>query len=67
MSRSELQPGDIIIFTRTYTADYVATHSAIYIGNGKFIHAANSRSGVVVTSFDNDFYASRFLCGIRIG
>ena len=67
VSRSELQPGDIIIFTRTYTADFPATHSAIYIGNGQFIHAANSRSGVVVTSFENDFYASRFLCGIHIG
>ncbi len=67
VSRSELQPGDIIIFTRTYAADFPATHSAIYIGNGKFIHAANSRSGVVVTSFSNDFYASRFLCGIHIG
>lgn len=67
VSRSELQPGDIIIFTRTYTADFPATHSAIYIGNGQFIHAANSSSGVVVTSFDNPYYSSRFLCGIHIG
>lgn len=67
VSRSNLQPGDIIIFTRTYTADFPATHSGIYIGNGQFIHAANSRSGVVITSLDNDYYASRFLCGIHIG
>ena len=67
VSRSNLKPGDIVVFERTYTANCRATHSGIYIGNGQFIHAANSRLGVIVTSIDNDYYASRFLCGVRIG
>ena len=67
VSRSNLKPGDIVLFERTYTSSRPATHSGIYIGNGQFIHAANSRLGVIVTSLDNDYYASRFLCGVRIG
>ena len=67
VSRSNLKPGDIVLFERTYTSSRPATHSGIYIGNGQFIHAANSRLGVIVTSIDNDYYASRFLCGVRIG
>ena len=66
VSRSNLQPGDIVLFERTYTSSRPATHSGIYIGNGQFIHAANSRLGVIVTSLDNDYYASRFICGVRI-
>ena len=66
ISRGNLQPGDIVLFERTYTASCPATHSGIYIGNGEFIHAGNSRTGVVVTSLDNEYYSSRFLCGVRI-
>lgn len=67
VSRGNLKVGDIVLFERTYTASTPATHSGIYIGNGNFIHAANSRLGVIVSSLDNDYYASRFLCGVRIG
>ena len=67
VSRSNLQPGDIVLFERTYTSSRPATHSGIYIGNGQFIHAANTRSGVVITSLSNDYYSSRFICGVRIG
>ena len=54
VSRSNLRVGDIVVFERTYSCNARATHSGIYIGNGNFIHAANSRSGVTVTSLDND-------------
>ena len=67
ISRGNLKVGDIVLFERTYTTSTPATHSGIYIGNGNFIHAANSRLGVIVSSLDADYYASRFLCGVRIG
>lgn len=67
VSRSNLKPGDIVLFERTYTSSRPATHSGIYIGNGQFIHAANSRLGVIVTDLSNDYYSSRFICGVRIG
>ena len=37
---SELQPGDILCF---YSNGYIG-HVGMYIGNGQFVHAANSRS-----------------------
>ena len=67
VSRSDLRPGDIVLFERTYSSSEKATHAGIYIGDGKFVHAANSRSGVVVTSLSSDYYSSRFICGRRLG
>ena len=67
VSRGELRPGDIVLFERTYTASCPATHSGIYIGNGQFIHAANSRYGVIISDLSKEYYSTRFLCGVRIG
>ena len=67
VSRGDLRPGDIVLFERTYSSSERATHAGIYIGNGKFVHAANTRSGVVITSLDMDYYSSRFICGRRLG
>ena len=64
---ADLQPGDVVLFERTYASSDWATHSGIYIGNGQFIHAANSRKGVVITSLSSSYYASRFICGRRYG
>ncbi|MCR5847899.1 MAG: C40 family peptidase [Lachnospiraceae bacterium] len=41
---AEAQPGDIII----YGKNGKATHAAIYIGDGKIIHAANSRQNTYI-------------------
>ena len=67
VSRSNLKPGDIVLFERTYTCNSPATHAGIYIGNGQFVHAANSRLGVTIGDIDTSYYSSRFLCGVRIG
>ncbi len=48
VSESDMQPGDIIIWS--HRSDYVPTHASIYIGNGQMVHAANSRLGVVQMS-----------------
>ena len=67
VSRADLQPGDIVLFERTYVSSERATHAGIYIGNGKFIHAANTRMGVVISELSTDYYSSRFICGRRLG
>ncbi|MBR4194285.1 MAG: C40 family peptidase [Oscillospiraceae bacterium] len=67
VTRGNLMPGDIVVFERTYTTSSRATHSGIYIGNGQFIHAANTKLGVIVSSIDNEYYASRLICGVRVG
>lgn len=67
VSRGDLQPGDIVLFERTYSSSEKATHAGIYIGGGKFVHAANSRTGVVITNLGDEYYSTRFICGRRLG
>lgn len=62
VSYDNMKPGDIIYFGYGSTA----THVGIYIGNGKFVHAQNSSTGVVITSLSSSYYASRYLCAHRI-
>lgn len=51
----DLQPGDVLCF---YSGSSYIGHSGIYIGDGKFVHAANSATGVIVTSLEG-YYSSR--------
>lgn len=44
VSLSALKPGDLVVF---YSS---ASHIGIYIGDGKFVHAANPRRGVAVNT-----------------
>lgn len=67
ISRSELQPGDLVFFTNTYHSSKYITHVGIYVGDGKFIHASSpSSGGVIITSLTSGYYASRFVGGCRI-
>ena len=43
VSKSNLKPGDLVFF---YSP---VSHVAIYIGDGKVVHAGNPRTGVNVT------------------
>lgn len=43
------EPGDILVWG--YAGGY-ATHSALYVGNGQMIHAANPSQGVIISSVD---------------
>jgi len=48
VSRSNMQPGDIIVWSTN--ASNAPTHVALYVGNGNMIHAANPRSGIIVSN-----------------
>lgn len=48
ISDSNLQPGDLVF----YGYGSYASHVAIYMGNNRVVHAANSRIGIVITSID---------------
>ena len=58
VSRSQLQPGDIVFFRNTYRAGI--SHVGIYLGDNQFIHAANRRSGVTITSLSSAYYTPRY-------
>lgn len=58
VSKSNLQMGDLI-FWKTTSAK--VGHVGMYIGNGQFIHAPNSRSVVKIDSLSNSYYSSRYV------
>lgn len=60
IKRAELLPGDLVFFSRNGKASGIF-HVGIYIGDGQFVHAANSRKGVIVTDMDQAWYANRYL------
>lgn len=57
VSKSNLKQGDLVFFTG---------HVGIYIGNNKFIHAANPSKGVVITSLSDSYYKKNYITARRI-
>ena len=39
---------------------YSFSHVGIYVGDGRFVHASNPRTGVRTDRLDSKYYASRF-------
>jgi cell wall-associated NlpC family hydrolase len=62
--KSELKPGDIIIFANTYTTGL--SHVGIYVGDGKFIHSPNSRSVVRIDDLNSAYYSEHYYSARRI-
>lgn len=51
----DIRPGDIVLF---YNSGTYIGHAAIYVGDGKIVHASSSKTGVIVSNF---FNTSRYL------
>ena len=62
VSRSDLQPGDMVFFS-TFRKKYI-NHVGIYIGDGKFIHAS-IKKGVIVSSLREGYYSTAWRKGGR--
>lgn len=63
VSKSELQPGDIICFGYS---TYNITHVGIYIGNGQFIHASSGSGRVVITDLSTNYYTRMYVGAKRV-
>jgi cell wall-associated NlpC family hydrolase len=57
IDRSQLQPGDLVFFNTLGTRH---SHVGVYVGNNKFVHASNPRTGVRMDALSNRYYAQRF-------
>ena len=64
VSKDDLEPGDVLIFRDTSNSRI--GHVGLYIGGGQFIHASNSRTGVIISSLDTSAYQKRYVCARRI-
>ena len=64
VSKSNLKLGDIIIFKGSSNTSI--GHVGIYIGDNKFIHAANSKEGVIITSLSSSYYQKRYVGARRV-
>lgn len=63
--KKDLAIGDLIFFHGSYKTNNYITHSAIYAGDNKFIHASTGK-GVTITSLDDPWWKGKFSFGTRI-
>lgn len=65
VAKEDLQPGDIVFFQNTYKSGI--SHVGIYVGDGKFIHAPNSRSVVSYADLNSTYYTQHYYGARRMG
>ncbi|MGI5978916.1 MAG: NlpC/P60 family protein [Oscillospiraceae bacterium] len=63
VDKSDLRPGDILCFSSSSNA---IGHVGIYIGDGQFIHASNSRTGVIISPLDMDYWTAHYAGAKRV-
>lgn len=64
VKKSNLQPGDLVFFSDTYTSGI--SHVGIYAGNNKFLHAPKEGSSVCYSSLSG-YWASHYHGARRLG
>ncbi len=63
ISKSALQPGDLVFLQNTYRAG--VSHVGIYIGDGKMIHASSSK-GVTISDLSSSYYTKHYHSSRRV-
>ena len=65
VSRSELQPGDLVFFTSSGNGGRI-NHVGVYIGGDQVIHARFSIGKVYINSLSETYYNKNYVGAIRI-
>lgn len=62
--REQLKEGDLVFFKNTYKRG--VSHVGIYVGDNRFVHAAGSGKGVVVSNLSDKYHANHYAGARRI-
>ena len=63
VSKENMQPGDLIFFTGTYSTANPVTHVGIYVGDGKMIHCGDPIS---YANINSQYWSGHFYSGGRL-
>ncbi|NLI54018.1 MAG: hypothetical protein GX417_06765 [Clostridiales bacterium] len=63
-STSDLKRGDLLFFKNDTSSN--VSHTAIYIGGGKFIHASSSAGKVITSSISTSYWTRNFVNARRV-
>ena len=64
---SEMMPGDLVFFCDpSRSLGKACSHVGIYVGNGQFIHASSSKSGVIYSDLTSGYYNRYYVGAIRL-
>ena len=66
VDKNALEKGDLLFFLTDKKRHIPITHVGIYIGKGKFIHAASKKKGIIISSIDHGYYANKFVSARRV-
>jgi cell wall-associated NlpC family hydrolase len=64
IAKGALKPGDIVFFANTYKPG--VSHVGIYLGHNRFIHAANSQVGTIVSSLSDSKWVAHYAGARRL-
>ena len=64
ISRRQLKPGDLIFFRAK--REYYVSHVGLYLGKGKFIHAASGGKQVSINRLDQEYWKKYYYSAGRI-
>lgn len=63
VSKDNMQPGDLIFFTGTYSSPTPVSHVGIYVGGGRMIHCGDPIS---YANINSNYWTSHFYSGGRL-
>lgn len=64
VGKGDWKAGDLVFFKNTF--ENGLSHNGIYISGGKFIHAENEKTGVVISSLDSGYYDDHYAGARRL-
>ncbi len=66
VAKKDLKKGDLLFFLTDKKRGIPVTHVGIYLGNGKFIHAASKKKGIIISPIYSGYYAGKFVSAKRV-